>query len=173
MTQQLTPLITFYKGWSNYQQGLVEVITPLTSTQLALPASQSHWTLGMIAQHIVANRVWWFQVWMGEGNPDLAPIANWDPQETEHDITVDTPELVTALNSTWQMIADSLARWTAADLPHTFPPPSQLSAEEQKMFGHLSRQWLIWHTLEHEIFHGGELSLGLGNYGLPGIYGDM
>jgi uncharacterized damage-inducible protein DinB len=173
MTEQTTPLLTFYKGWGNYQQGLIETIEPLSTVQLALPASSHHWTLGMIAQHIVANRVWWFQVWMGEGNPDLAPIANWDPQETEHDLTIDTPELVAGLKSTWQMITDSLARWTATDLSQTFSPPSQMSAEEREMFGELSRQWIIWHVLEHEIHHGGELSLALGGYDLPGVYGDM
>ena len=34
-----------------------------------------------------------------------------------------------------------------------------------------SRQRVIWHVLEHEIHHGGELSLALGGYGLEGIYG--
>lgn len=173
MTQQTLPLITFYQGWHSYQQGLVEIITPLSPAQLALPASSHHWTLGMIAQHIVANRVWWFQVWMGEGNPDLAPIAHWDPQDKEEQFTIDAPELVAGLESTWQMIADALARWTGADLEHSFPPPAQLSEEERENFGELTRQWIIWHTLEHEIHHGGELSLALGNYGLEGIYGQI
>jgi uncharacterized damage-inducible protein DinB len=47
-----------------------------------------------------------------------------------------------------------------------------LSEEEQRIFGERTRQWMIWHVLEHEIHHGGELSLALGNYALPGIYGN-
>src|SRR5438552_2883821 len=74
MTEQALPLITFYNGWGVYQQNLVEVIAPLSPEQLALPASSHHWSIGMVAQHINANRVWWFQGWMGEGSPDLAPI---------------------------------------------------------------------------------------------------
>ena len=173
MTEQTLPLITFYKGWQSYQQGLVKIIAPLSPAQLALPASSHHWTLGMITQHIVANRVWWFQVWMGQGNPDLAPIAHWDPQDKEEQFTLSAPELVAGLESTWQMIADALARWTTADLAHMFPPPPQLSEEERENFGELSHQWIIWHVLEHEIHHGGELSLALGNYGLEGIYGQI
>ncbi len=38
------------------------------------------------------------------------------------------------------------------------------------MFSELTRQWIIWHVLEHEILHGGELSLALGTYGLKAIY---
>jgi hypothetical protein len=34
-------------------------------------------------------------------------------------------------------------------------------------------EWIIWHVLEHEILHAGELSLALGSYGLPGFYGAM
>ena len=73
MTEQPLPLITFYKGWETYQQSLVETIAPLSPEQLAFPAASHHWTIGMVAQHMVANRVWWFQMWMGEGSPDLAP----------------------------------------------------------------------------------------------------
>jgi uncharacterized damage-inducible protein DinB len=48
-----------------------------------------------------------------------------------------------------------------------------MSAEEQKAFGPWTRQEIIWHVLEHEITHGGELSQVLGGLGLDGIYGKM
>ena len=171
MMDQTLPLITFYQGWGTYQQSLVEMIAPLSSEQLALPVAVHHWSIGTVAQHIVANRVWWFQVWMGEGSPDLAPIAHWDPQYKEEQFTLEATEVVAGLESTWQMIHDALARWTPADLEHLFPPPVSMSKEEQSTFGNLTRKWIIWHVLEHEIHHGGELSLALGSNGLAGIYG--
>lgn len=171
MTEQAFPLITFYKGWETYQQSLVETIVPLSTAQLAFPAASHHWTIGMVAQHIVANRVWWFQVWMGEGSPDLAPIAHWDPADEEEQPALEASELVAGLEATWHMIAEALARWTPADLGHVFPPPASLREEERSMFGERTRQWIIWHVLEHEIHHGGELSLALGGSGLAGIYG--
>lgn len=174
MTEQPLPLTTFYKGWETYQQSLVEMIAPLSPEQLALPAAAHQWTIGMVAQHLVGNRVWWFQVWMGEGSPDLAPIAHWDPADEVEQPALSAAELLAGLKSTWGMIAESLARWTGADLGHVFPPPAALREEERSMFADgYSRQWIVWHVLEHEIHHGGELSLALGNYGLAGIYRNM
>ncbi|MGZ3646957.1 MAG: DinB family protein [Ktedonobacteraceae bacterium] len=171
MTEQPIPLITFYKGWETYQQSLVEIIAPLSSEQLALPAALHQWTIGMLVQHMVANRVWWFHRWMGEGSPDLAPIVRWDPGDNEVPPALASTELVAGLEATWHMIAQALARWTPADLGQIFPPPAFLSEGEKKFFGERTRQWMIWYVLQHEIHHGGELSLALGGYGLAGIWG--
>jgi len=170
MIEQALPLSTFYKGWAGYQQGLIKMITPLSAEQLAFPAASHQWTIGMLAQHIIGNRVWWFQVWMGEGSPYLAPIAHWDPQDVEWQAVHDAATLVAGLESTWKMIEDALARWTGADLGHVFQPPAALREDERENTPPFSRQWIIWHTLEHEIHHGGELSLALGEHGLAGIY---
>lgn len=167
------PLITFYEGWGTYQQNLVEVIAPLSTEQLALPVAPQQWTVGMVAQHLVANRVWWFQVWMGEGSPDLAPIAHWDPADEVEQSPLAATEIVAGLEATWAMIHDSLTRWTPSDLDEVFQPPAALREEERDLFPPRTRQWTIWHVLEHEIHHGGELTLGLGMQGLPGIYGNM
>jgi uncharacterized damage-inducible protein DinB len=78
-----------------------------------------------------------------------------------------------ALKSSWDKIADALARWTPADLEQVIHPPAILSEEEQQAFGDAPRGWIIWHVLEHEIHHGGEISLVLGQHGSPGIYGDF
>ena len=172
MTEQTLPLITFYKGWETYQQSLVEIIAPLSYEQLALPAASHQWTIGMLTQHIVANRVWWFQMWMGEGSPDLAPIAHWDSGEVVKPFALEAAELVAGLESTWGMIVQALTHWTPADLGYVFPPPASLSEAEKRIFGERTRQWIIWHVLEHEIHHGGELSLALGGYGLVGVYGN-
>ena len=172
MTEQTLSLITFYQGWENYQQRLINMIEPLSPVHLASPVASHHWTIGMLVQHLVADRVWWFQGWMGEGNPDLAPIAHWGPADEEESPTLEAAELVAGLKSTWDMIAQALANFTPADLGRVFSPPAFLSEEEQKAFGETSLQWIIWHVHEHEIHHGGELSLALGGLGLPGIYGN-
>lgn len=172
MIEQAPPLMTFYEGWASYQKMLVKMISPLTPEQLAQPASSHHWTIGMLAQHIVGDRVWWYQTWMGEGNPELAPIAHWDPADVVGQTPLNGAELVAGLEATWQMIADALARWTPADLNRSFSPPDAMSEEERHVHSDRTRQWIIWHVLEHEIHHGGEISLALGTYGLPGIYGN-
>ncbi len=173
MSDQTLPLTTFYSGWGMFQRNLVDMITSLSREQLALPAGAHHWPIGLVVQHIVGNRVWWFQKWMGEGSAELAPIAHWDPSDSVEQPPLDAAELVAGLESTWQMIDSALARWTAADLGAMFSPPASMSAEEREMFGDTSRKWIIWHVLEHEILHTGELSAALGSYGLPGLYGDL
>ena len=171
MTEQALSLTPFYSGWTGFQQNLVRIIAPLSPEQLALRVAPHHWSIGMVAQHIVGNRVWWFQVWMDEGSSELAPIAHWDPADEKVQVTLNASELVAGLESTWRMIEDSLAHWTPADLTDVFSPPASMSEEEQRIFGDLTRQWIIWHVLEHEIFHVGELSLALGMHGLATLYG--
>jgi uncharacterized damage-inducible protein DinB len=98
---------------------------------------------------------------MGQGSPDLACFLRWDPSEGGALPVVEASELVAALNSSWEMVADALARWTPSDLQQVIHPPATLSDEEQQAFGDALRGWIIWHVLEHEIHHGGEISLVL------------
>jgi len=162
MTEHTLPLATFYKGWDAYQQLLIAALAPLSLEQLALQASPHHWSMDRIAAHIIAARVWWFQNWMGGGEPELASFTTWDD---EGEPLRSAAELVTGLEATWQMIQDALARWTVADLEQTFyDPRMRVDAQGERLS--VSRQWIIWHVIEHDLHHGGELSLSLGMHGL-------
>lgn len=162
MTEHQLSLAPFYAGWDVYQQHLVAAIAPLTSEQLALRSSPQNWSVGMIATHIVATRVWWFHMWMGAGNAELAPLEEWDKDGQP---TRSAAELVTGLEMSWQMIQNALANFTPADLAQTFqyPYPGKENRSQR------SRQWIIWHVLEHDIHHGGELSSILGAHGLAAV----
>jgi uncharacterized damage-inducible protein DinB len=83
-------------------------------------------------------------------------------------------ELVTMFEKTWHVISSALDRWTSADLEQLISPPASHQAwlqnqglEEEPPH---TRQWIVWHVLEHEIHHGGELSLALGTYDLADFY---
>ncbi len=165
MSQQHLPLVTFYKGWDVYQQHLVTAIAPLPPDQLALRAAPHLWSIGMITAHIVATRVWWFHLWMGEGSSDLVPLESWDRSDAPLHLA---PELVAGLEATWQMIQETLERLTAADLEHEFEHP-HTSEGDQGEQSRYTRQWIIWHLLEHDLHHSGELSLALGMHGLAGV----
>lgn len=170
MTEQAYPLLRFYQGWEYLQQRLVAIIAPLSSDQLALPTAPHHWSIGRVVQHLVGDRVWWFQLWMNAGSPDLAPMLHWNDDEPP---ARSAAELVAGLEATWRMIEAALTRWTLADLGDTFPAPLSVSEGERRLFGGWARQQMIWHVHEHEIYHTGELSLGLGGYGLEGLYGNV
>src|SRR5438552_14201212 len=122
MTEHQLSLTTFYAGWDVYQQQLVAAIAPLTSEQLALCSSPQQWSVGMLATHIISTRVGWFHTWMGEGNADLAPLSDWDVEESAEPLR-SAAELVVGLERTWQMIQQTLAHLTPTDLEQVFPHP--------------------------------------------------
>lgn len=166
-------LLSFYAGWNGTQRQLNAMVAQLSSEQLALPTDSHHWPIGSVVQHLVGNRVWWFHLWMDQGSDEIARLAHWDPADPAHEAVTDPAELLVGLDSSWQIVADALRQWTAGDLATIIDPPASLSAEEQATFGSLSRQWIIWHVIEHEILHAGELSLALGSYGLKSFYGNF
>jgi uncharacterized damage-inducible protein DinB len=158
MTEQAFSLITLHNYWENYQQRLIATITPLSPEQLALSVA-SHQTIGELLAHMIGARFWWFHRWMGEEEPP--DLVDWGDDEDMREAA----SLVSAFEMTWHMISPALSRWTAADLERLFPPPASVAAERSAHTG----EWIVWHVLEHEIHHGGELSLALGGYGLQGI----
>ena len=154
MTKTNTSLARFYQGWETYQGYLTNTIAPLTSEQLALRAAPNLRSIGILAAHIIAARVVWFHAVMGEGPADLLPMRTWDDYDP---IQQNAAELVAGLEATWNLIQECLAHWTPADLDRTF----------QRRDGLVSRQWIIWHVIEHDLHHGGELLLTCGIHGLP------
>jgi len=160
MTDKQTTLVTLYKGWDVYQEQLVKAITSLAAEQLALRAAPQLRSVGMIAAHIVGARVRWFHRLMGAGSVDIHLLGTWDRPESP---VRSAAELVEGLEDSWQLIQNSLARWTLADLDHVFE--GTYGGEEYS----LTRQWIIWHVIEHDLHHGGEISLTLGAHGLLGL----
>ena len=160
MTDKQTTLMTLYKGWDVYQEQLVKAITPLAAEQLALRAAPQLRSVGMIAAHIVGARVRWFHRLMGEGSVDIHMLGIWDRPEAP---VRSAAELVGGLEDSWQLIQNSLAHWTLADLDNVFE--GTYGGEEYS----LTRQWIIWHVIEHDLHHGGEISLTLGAHGLLGL----
>ena len=158
MTEQAFSLITLHNYWENYQQRLIATITPLSAEQLVLPVA-SHETMGELLAHMIGARFWWYCRWMGEEEPP--GLVDWGNEQDMREAA----SLVSAFHLTWHTISLALSRWTATDLEYLVPPPASVAAEESAH----TREWIIWHVLEHEIHHGGELSLALGGYGLQGI----
>ena len=94
---------------------------------------------------------------MGEGGQEFAALGAWDRKEMP---TRNATELVNALEMTWQVMQEALARWTPAEWEQTYEGKD---AGEPVSF---TRQWVIWHLIEHDLHHGGEISLTLGMHGL-------
>ncbi len=155
MNQGNGTLLPFYRGWDRYQTLLTQSIAPLSSEHLALAAAPALRPAWVLAAHIIAARVYWFHHVLGEGPPDLAPLQSWDDDGQPRR---NAAELVDGLTATWQAIEACLRRWTPAMLDDPFSTRSGRT---------VTRQWVVWHVVEHDLHHGGELFLTLGMHGLP------
>ncbi len=158
MVEENATLAEFYRDWENYQNLLIGALAPLTPKQLELRAAPHLRSIEMIATHMIGARARWFHRFLGEHNPDTEPMSAWD-RDTSPVRTA--AEIVDGLQATWTFMKSCLDRWTPADMAHVF---------EGERYGErdsLSRQWVIWHLIEHDLHHGGEISLTLGMHGLP------
>ena len=160
MTQTQTALETFYEGWEIYQGYLVKALAPLSPEQLALRAAPNLRSVGELATHIVRTRASWFHNAIGEGSDETAPYATWEGPDMP---PRSANELVTGLEATWRLVRDALARWTPEVLAQPFP------REWRGETYTLTRQWIIWHLIEHDLHHGGELFFSLGMHGLEAV----
>ncbi len=160
MAEEQTNLLPFYKGWEVYQDLLIQAIKPLTDEQLALRTAPHLRSVGENVAHIIGTRVGWFHGLMGQGDAALDPLEQWDePGAPDRSVA----ELISGLEQTWQMVQNALAHWTPADLDYVF------EGEWNGRPYRLTRQWVIWHVIEHDLHHGGEVSFALGTHNLAGI----
>jgi uncharacterized damage-inducible protein DinB len=153
-------IATAYPGWEVYQQQLTAAIAPLTSEQLSIRLAPHLRSVMELTAHIISARVWWFHVVMNEGPESLKPMVEWDDEGAP---TRTAAELVAGLEVTWDLLRSCLSRWTLADLEQVFVRPGGDPSRAR------SRQWIIWHIVEHDLHHGGEISFSLGANNLPAI----
>jgi uncharacterized damage-inducible protein DinB len=162
-----------YDGWAKHNDLLVRAIAPCTPEHVGLRPSPDMWSVWQLASHVAGSRAYWVHDRLGEGDPVLRemfrvaqttvpdlPIedAGWEDDETRPR-TAD--ELTDALRRTWSMVAECLDRWTPEDLAvEVSRPPGSRT---------FTRAWVIWHLMEHDAHHGGEISVILGSHGLPAM----
>jgi uncharacterized damage-inducible protein DinB len=165
MAEDNFTLTTFYTFWKAYQDSLKAALAPLTAEHLGLRATPHLRSIGENALHIVGCRAFWFTDFLGEdSNEEMKVYAYWNEIALKLGPPIPAAtELVQGLDHTWQFVANCLARWSSADMQQTFPD------EEDGKPIELSRAWVVWHVLEHDLHHGGEISFALGMHGLSGI----
>jgi len=151
-------------GWENHNSLLKQMIEPLSEEQLVLKPGEGFWSVRMLACHIVAARAWWWHDWMGEGDDELGRLVPFDDDSDAE--RPDAARICAALDKTWQDLRATLERWTEADLTANFQRPKP---REDGTRPWRDRRFIIWHVAEHDVHHGGEISLILGTHGLPGI----
>jgi uncharacterized damage-inducible protein DinB len=156
MNVHQTSLEAIYAGWRNYQKLLIVALAPLTPEQLALRAASNLRSIEEIVTHMIGARGRWFAPPLGDGSPQLAAFGCWD-RRAEPVRTA--AEIVTGLQFTLDYIHAAIASWTPSDWQGTIPGEGLFEPGD-------TRQWVVWHLIEHDLHHGGEISLTLGMHQL-------
>lgn len=163
----IAALQPFYDGWGAHQALVIDALQGLTPEQLALRTAPHQWAIWQVAAHVAGSRAYWFHDALGEGGsatrelfrvdrttvPDL-PLedAGWEDDE---DRPRSAEELVDGLRRSWILVEDCLRRWSAEDLQTTIERPSRTH----------HRGWVVWHVMEHDLHHGGEIHRSSGATG--------
>ncbi len=153
-------LDVIYENWRGYNERLKKCVAPLTNEQLALQPAARMWPLGQVVQHIISVRAGWFSGTLQDEDAAMTAYMEWGQVESPDR---DAAELVHALDETWNFLESRLRRWTPAECAMTFPD------EWDGQVYDVSRNWVIYHVLEHDLHHGSEISLILGMNGLTPI----
>ncbi len=144
-------------GWRDYQKQLVKIVRGLTWEQLGTRPAPQLRTAGETLTHLVAARADWFCGALKEGNEEDALLARLD--ESGEPVRTGV-ELADGLEQTWRLMEGAWSRWTPEEI--TAPIVLPWIGPERP----ITRAWVVWHVLEHDLHHGGETTHALGMAGL-------
>ena len=157
-SQTRSTLDVIYENWRGYHEKLRDCIAPLTNEQLMLQPAARMWPLAQIVQHIISVRAGWFSGTLQDDDQAMNEyMSSWGQRNSP---ARSGAELARGLDETWAFIEACLQRWTPSDCAKTFPD------EWDGQVYQVSRSWVIYHVMEHDLHHGGEVSLILGMNGL-------
>ena len=157
MEAQEITLAMVFDGWQGYQVSLVKAIEPLTRESLSYRPAPGLRTVGEVVNHIAGGRGGWL-LRIGEVSPErVRPVEKWNETDGARE---DAAELVRRLEASWQLVEEKLKNWNVADLAQVYPLPYA-----GKRFA-VSRQWVLWRIMAHDLHHGGEIALMLGEQGI-------
>lgn len=145
------------EGWQSYSDRLGEALAPLTTEQLDLRPAPTLRSVGELARHIIGVRAGWFHDALGIGDASFAAFQAWNGPDAA---AQPASELVRGLKETWQVLREAVTQFTHEDLQATF------TRERYGKVHTLRRGWVVWHVIEHDLHHGGEIAYTLGMHGL-------
>jgi uncharacterized damage-inducible protein DinB len=146
------------EGWQTYQSALSKALAPLSNEQLALRAAPNLRSIDELTRHMIAVRAGWYHYVLGEGDDAFGAFASW--QERGNPLR-SANELVDGLAATWQVMQEVLTRYTPAVLQEIV-----FDEDEEGQKYPVKRGWVVWHVIEHDLHHGGEIGYSLGMHGL-------
>jgi uncharacterized damage-inducible protein DinB len=152
MDEQIT-LGQIFAHWKQVRDDLLSTIDKFDEEELSFVPFGSSMSVGQIMLHIGDAEEGWFR------NVVSGELDTWPDSDLESYPTTEAVKAqLTTIHRRTEKLLDSLV---LADLERAIEMPRR---DYQ-----LSLGWIIWHVLEHEIHHRGELSLILGLLGREGL----
>ena len=138
-----------FRHWQSIRRGLIEALDQLDDEQLQFVPRPGLWSLGQVACHIADAEDGWFRhVTTGE-------LDEWPEFKAEDYPTVESVKKLLA--QVHERTEAYLITLDDADLEQIVRAPWGST---------FPLRWIIWHVLEHEIHHRGEIYLMLGLMGM-------
>lgn len=146
----MTDLAYVFDGWSGYNESLVRAMQGLTIDQLRFRGPSKMRSIEEVAWHIADGRVEWFARMDAPGAAEL--FDRVCAREEKVPENADASQLCAWLEETWKIVEGVLNKWSIESLTQSFRQPYG-----DKVYA-VSRQWVIFRILLHDVHHGGQIS---------------
>lgn len=145
-------LSQLFSHWDQVHSDTLETLDKFSESELTYSAYEGGMPVGRIALHIADAEEGWFRL-----------VATKERQDWPSDYTLENYSTKEAIKTLLSEVHAKTMRYlktlTTEDLETVVEAP----------WGKFSIRFIIWHVLEHEIHHRGELSLILGTLGREGL----
>jgi len=141
-----------FSHWNQVRDDLLSTIDMFKEDELMFVPFTGSWSVGKIMLHIADCENYWLHFVVRH------EIEEWSYYDlVNHPTTPAIKEVLESVRNKTMPFLDSLDE---SDLDEVYKTP------EGEAF---TLRWIIWHVLEHEVHHRGELSLVLGLLGRQGL----
>ena len=138
-----------FSHWNQVHRDLLRALDLLADEQLNFVPRQGHWSLGRVARHIAGAKRGWIRFAVTQ------ELSSWPDFPAQGYATVQAVEGLLS-----DVHADTMDFLESLD-------PERLDEMVGTPWGEeIPLRWIIWHVLEHDIHHRGEIYLMLGLMGI-------
>jgi len=142
---------TIFGHWRDVRQGLVQALDQLSDAQLSFRPCEGLWTLHETVCHIAGTEDGWFRLYV------TRELSSWE----ELDYKPAQYPSIKALKSLLDEVHARIEAMYAHEGDQKLVEPVELPWGPT-----VNQEWVVWHVLEHEIHHRGEIYLMLGLLGM-------
>ena len=141
-----------FSHWDQIHRDTLATLDKFSQAELSHVAYEGGMSVGQIALHMADTEEGWFRL-------IATPERTAWPSEYTLEIYSTKETIRNLLSEVHTKTMNYLGTLTLEDLERVIP----------SSWGDFSLRFIIWHVLEHEIHHRGELSLILGTLGREGL----